>query len=63
MPADKASAYSIFSSRRISRKVCVEHCLGNCAEVQAQQESGREVEGAGVIWPGGLHTAACQVSS
>ena len=63
MPADNAFAYSIFTRWRIARKLCIEYGLGIRAEIQAQQESGREAEGAGAVWPGGLHTAACQVSS
>ena len=34
----------------MSRKICIEYGLGICAEVQAQQESGREAEGAGAVW-------------
>ncbi len=63
IPADDAFAYCVFLRWRMSRKICIEYGLGICAEVQAQQESGREAEGAGAVWPGGLHTAACQVSS
>ena len=59
MPADHAFAYSISQDDVFQGKFVY---FGIFAEVQAQQESGREIEGAGAVWPGGLHTAACQVS-